>query len=363
MTSPLDHIYSLIEGAPKDYQEEILAYSANLNRQGLPILFSKEHLAFSIGIRPSLINEIISYNQNKYSGYRIRKKSGGTRWILAPEPDLKYIQTWIKVNILDKVAVHPQATGFISKRSIVTNASYHTKSEVILNIDFYRFFDSINERRVYGLFNRLGYAKNLSYTFAQLLCTEPPEKYFEEIEKEGVIAFDPTIFHHFILPQGSPASPTITNIICYRLDCRLHSLAQKNGCKYSRYVDDVTFSGSREQLPSLNTIIKIVAEEGFTVNKNKIKYRSKNKRQSVTGLIVNEGIRVPREYKKEIDNHLFYCLKFGPKNHLEFLKKKDIPIKSNYKQWLFGKILYLFSVEPAKAKKQFDQFQQIKWDL
>lgn len=366
MTLPLNNIIqkAKLEGHSSEYISDISGYADNLISKKLPVIFSTTHLAKLIGIPPLQLAFIINNRPFNYKSYKLRKKHGGFRWINSPNKDLKYIQGWIKIHVLDIVESHEAACGFNKGSSIIKNATPHQKKDLILNIDLYRFFDSITEERVCGLFKWLGYLPNLAYDMAKLLCYQPSDKYFEEMEKEGVFSKTYLLNKRAILSQGSPASPVVSNILTYNLDIRLFNLAAKLTVNYSRYADDITFSGDRNTMVSLSTIKTIISEEGFYINKEKIKYLPKNRRQNVTGVVVNDGVRVNSAYKKKVFSELFFSEKFGIKNHLEFLKDKNQEeIKSNYKDHLLGKIYFIHSVEPDTGKKMLEQFDQIKWEI
>lgn len=362
-TSLLNQILIRLEDTSSDYSDEIKKYAINLDIKGLPIIFSTEHLALMIGVSPNVLKSIIQNSTSFYSSYWIKKKMGGNRLILAPKEPLKHIQNWLRINILEKIVISEHANGFVSKKSIYTNAIAHNNNEVVLNVDLYKFFDSISVKRVFGILSYLGYIKNLAFDMALLLCTKPPPKYWEDILKEGIIKISPDESDTIILPQGSPASPVISNILCFNLDKKLFGLAKKLNCNYSRYADDLTFSGCRKNIPSINTIKKIIDSEHFFINKKKIKYLHKNKRQLVTGIVVNNGIKVLKNKKRLIQTHLYFCSKYGVQSHLEYLEKKGIKRRDNYKQWLLGNICFINSIEKETAAKMFQQFKNINWEL
>jgi RNA-directed DNA polymerase len=159
-----------------------------------------------------------------------------------------------------------------------------------------------------------------------------------------------------VLPQGAPTSPYIANILTKKLDIRLMSLAEKVGAGYSRYADDLTFS-SDEEIPSINTIDKIISEEGFTINRSKTKIQKRGGKQRVTGLTITNGVHVPKQYKKDILYHLHYCKLNGP---IEHMKVNNIT-RASFKDWLYGKICYVHSIEPETGKKMMNLFNSIDW--
>lgn len=229
-------------------------------------------------------------------------------------------------------------------------------------MDLQRFYDSITENRIFGIFKSLGYHPNLAVSLAKI-CTLVPDEYilrsFKLKEKElKDLLIDNQIG---ILAQGAPSSPKISNLICQSLDRRLLGLAVKHELKYSRYADDLTFSGDYENLIKVKRIIsRIVKEEKLFVNHSKTKLIKQGGKFFITGLNVdNDKTTIPRKTKKKIEHHLFHCKKNGVANHL-----KTCGITNrNFKDWLLGNIAFVFSVEQDLGKKYFDDFNQIQWPI
>jgi len=349
-----------IEGHSDAFIENTLNYADNLIRKDLPVIFSLKHLAIIVGLDFHLLKSIIDNRENNYEYYLIKKKKGGYRRIIAPHPNIKELQKWIKVSIIDKVGLNPNATGFIKEKSILNNAKTHENRSVILNLDLSDFFETINERRVYGMFKMLGYASNLSVELAKI-CTvsisdyklaqlsEMEQEYFQDINSP----------RESFLVQGAPTSPGISNIICKKLDNRLSKLANKHGANYSRYADDITFSGDSSYLPNVNIIKKIIQEEGFNINWGKVGKYKKGQRQMVTGLLIDTKVRIPKKFKKDIYRHLYFCEKYGAYSHFQRIN----PNKGYRKEWIIGKILYVHSIEPEEAKKMMKLVEQINWEI
>jgi len=238
----------------------------------------------------------LSYDRevSKVSHYRrflIPKKAGGTRLISAPMPRLKAAQHWLLENILSKVAMHEAAHGFRPDHSILTNAAPHQQAKVVINLDLKDFFPNITLPRVIGLYKSLGYSPSIATIFG-LLSTEPP---VQDAKLDGETWHVATAVRH--LPQGAPTSPTITNLLCRRLDCRLAGIAKKHNFAYTRYADDLTFSGNDREASRkiLWHVRKVIEEEGFIVHPEKVRTMGRGRRQEVTGLTVNDKPAVARE--------------------------------------------------------------------
>jgi len=222
----------------------------------------------------------------RYHEFTIPKRTGGTRTILAPDPDLKKIQRLILHRLLAKLKVHNAAHGFQSNRSIVTNALPHVGVAVVIHLDLQNFFPSISATRIDNYFRLTGWNAEAAALLTQL-CT-----------------------HQGALPQGAPTSPKLSNLVNYRLDIRLSKLAAKFNGTYTRYADDLTFSISN--VPKPRSIIAwakdIVGDEGYRLHMHKkLRISRPHDRQLVTGLVVNKNINLPRATRRRlraVDHHL-----------------------------------------------------------
>ncbi|WP_035642587.1 reverse transcriptase family protein, partial [Bradyrhizobium sp. ORS 375] len=283
-------------------------------RDGLPPLADARALADAMGI-PLAELRFLAFNRkvasvNHYQRFTIPKKSGGERLISAPMPRLKRAQYWVLDNVLARVPLNDAAHGFVPERSILTNARNHVGRDVVINLDLKDFFPTLTYVRVKGLFEALGYAEAVAIPLA-LLCTEPV---VDEVTLDGerhFIADGPRL-----LPQGAPTSPAITNLVCRKLDRRLVGLARMLGFVYSRYADDLTFSGSGEAVKKIGTLLKavsgIVEAEGFKVHPDKTRVMRRSTRQEVTGLTVNEAVAVPRDLMRRYRAVLQQVERNGP---------------------------------------------------
>ncbi|MGL5808178.1 MAG: reverse transcriptase domain-containing protein [Xenococcaceae cyanobacterium] len=286
-----------------------------LRDRNLPILNTAEDIANAMGIAIGQLR-FLAFSRttstiSHYIRFKIAKKTGGERLISAPMPKLKQAQQWILQNILEKLELHDAAHGFRRDRSIVSNAQPHVGKDVIINFDLKDFFPSISYRRVKGMFQALGYAEAVA-TILSLLCTEPE---VQEIELDGKTYFVAQTERY--LPQGSPASPAISNFLCCRLDRRLTVMAEKLGFIYTRYADDLTFSATGESLRHICNILRrtesIVVYEGFTINQEKTRILRKNRQQEVTGVVVNKRLNISKKELKRFRAVLFQIEKDGVK--------------------------------------------------
>lgn len=247
---------------------------------------------------------------------------------------LKHIQRWILRNILENIEVHESCYGFTKKKSIYDNALLHVGKECVLNMDLKDFFPSITQKDVFYIFYQRGYTKKVSYYLSKLLTKDA------------------------ILPQGSPASPYISNIVAKHLDKRLNELAKRYKATYSRYADDITFSGTSNIKNLIPIITRIIREEKFWVNEKKTRFSYYFQRQEVTGLIVNKKVSVSKAYLREINKEIYYCKKYGVSSHL----KKTDNHKSFFKEYIYGKAYFINMIDKEIGKKLISELDSISWD-
>lgn len=274
-----------------------------MNLSKLAILRSAQglhDLANLLAYEPKKLSYVIYKMPNRYTQFTIPKSSGGTRSIAAPREELKALQ--VKVSQLLQQCIHNMnadlkittslSHGFTKGHSIMTNADLHRKKRYVFNIDIENFFGSIHRGRVFGFLTKnrsFSLNPKVARALAQIAC------------------------HDNALPQGAPSSPVFSNLIGHLIDVRLVELAEKLGCSYSRYADDITFSTNKKNFPkeiafvspsnewvASPTLIKIVSKCGFALNENKTRMQYQESRQSVTGLTVNRKINSPAVYRHQV---------------------------------------------------------------
>jgi retron-type reverse transcriptase len=285
-----------------------------LAQRGLPMLRDAKELAAAMGVSVGELRFLAFHRRiaasTHYRRFAIPKKTGGLRNISAPMPRLKQAQEWILFNILEKIELHQAAHGFRRGRSIVTNARPHVKADVVVNVDLEGFFPTVTYRRIKGLIRIFGYSEQVA-TILALLCSEP-EILQVEIDNRTYYVAQTERY----LPQGAPSSPAITNILCRGLDARLARAAESLGFTYTRYADDLTFSGSGAARDNVGRILRrveyVVKQEGFQVHPKKTRVLRSGRRQEVTGLVVNERLGVSRETLRRFRATLFQIEKDGP---------------------------------------------------
>lgn len=337
---------------------------------------TKPQLALLLGVKASKLTYIlyILKTHTQYLTFQISKKSGGTRTIHAPHENLKAIQSSLstllqdcieeinlakpksaakgrfvntkknknpdfkKSKFLPDVFTPTLSHGFVRKRSIITNAMMHLNRKNVLNVDIKDFFDSFNFGRVRGFFinnNHFRLHPDIATVIAQIACYDNK------------------------LPQGSPCSPVITNLITHILDIRLASLAKDNSCTFTRYADDITFSTREKVFPEqivkqtgdtysaghlLNAEIR---RAGFSINPQKTRLQFRDSRQDVTGLVVNKKPNVKSEYWRTVKSQCHLLFKSGT-----FIEKRNDATEAGNIYQLEGRLNFIDQLDHYNRKRQ-----------
>ena len=314
-----------------------------LSNRGLPVIHDSKDFAAQLGITLSALRWLTYHRRGAtvvhYHRFDISKKTGGVRCISAPKAALARAQGWVHDNILARLEVEPQVHGFVPGRSIVSNAAPHAGRAVVVNLDLKEFFPSITFRRVKGLFQALGYSEHVA-TVLGLLCTEPPRV---QAEVDGKVYY--VALGQRVLPQGACTSPALTNALCWRLDRRLSGLAARHGFAYTRYADDLTFSGDNGKVAGrlLRSVRSIVQAEGFTEHPRKTKVMRRARRQEVTGVTVNARPKVSRKEVRLLRAMLHNTARDG-------LEKQNRANRPNFAAYLRGRVEFVCMVDPEQAE-------------
>ncbi len=334
--------------------------------QKLRAATSRKDVASLLGVKLGMLTYAL-YNpdeKSRYTRFEIPKRHGGTREILAPQKQLKLLQSRLS-DLLQDCAVELNTTrgiiedqtrpgiahGFKRHHTTMTNGRAHVGRRYVFNVDLHDFFGSINFGRVRGFFLKdRGFQlhTDVATTLAQIAC------------------FDNK------LPQGSPCSPAISNLIAHPLDILLVKLATRSGLTYTRYADDLTFSTNKKTFPSNvasqetphqwvpgNELERIIAHSGFSLNATKTRMQYRDSRQEVTGLIVNQKVNVPATYRYTTRAMVTTLLRTGK---FEFVNKKlDASTGTETenrlagrRQQLLGRLSYIDQVDRFNRKLRID---------
>lgn len=279
----------------------------------------------------------------------------------SPKPRLKTIQRRILHEILDRVPVHRAAHGFRREHSISTYVQPHVHRDVVWKLDLRDFFCRIRRPRVSAVFRTLGYPEAVVSFLAGLVTNAAPACMIEEVA-EKVSDHDRRLWRWLLmtphLPQGAPTSPALANLIAYRLDARLAGLAQAARASYTRYADDLAFSGDREfgrSLPRFQVLaLAIILDEGFAIRERKSREMWASQRQEIAGLVVNESPRVRRDDYDRLKATLHNCVRFGPGS-----QNRDG--HSDFRTHLAGRIAYIGQFDPRRGERLRAMFAAIVW--
>ncbi|RAL22426.1 RNA-directed DNA polymerase [Lujinxingia litoralis] len=274
--------------------------SARLKRHGLPLWRNDQALAADLDLSTPELYHFACHRladpHRHYISFNIPRRSGASRAILAPLPRLKALQRRLLALALHRLPVHDAAHAFVPGRSIATNARPHLGKAFVLSLDLKDFFGSLHLGRVRGYLLAMGYGWEVASTLA-LLCTEAPR---QPVQVQGEVRWAPVGSR--TLPQGAPTSPALANAIAYRLDRRLNGLARSLNLTYTRYADDLSFSGDDPQVLGslLRLTHQIVVEEGFELASHKTRVQRQGQRQQVAGVIVNQVLGRSRQERRRL---------------------------------------------------------------
>jgi len=337
--------------------------NTRLDSLGIPAFQTPQELAdwlkIPLGQLAWLVNRFDEHQRPediKKSHYHYQwkaKRSGGERLLEIPKPRLRAVQGRILREILDKVPPHASAHGFVKSKSIRTNAVPHVGKRVVVKFDLENFYPSVTFSRVVAIFRSLGYSREAASWLGRLTTATLPRSIYDMPDKGK---WGPYLVRH--LPQGVSTSPALANLSAFALDLRLAGLARKFEARYTRYADDLTFSGGPRFLKSLAVFLplvqQIIRHEKFRVNLKKRRVLRSNQRQSVAGVVVNEKPNVRRSDYDALKATLVNCIRQGPASqnrsaHPDFLNH------------LLGRIAHVKYLHPARGQKLGQLFDQIDW--
>lgn len=264
-----------------------------------------------------------------YIDIPLKKKDGTPRPIRAPKDKLKIIQRAILKNILSDIKLPQCCYGFSRNKSIIENAKIHSRNDFLLNLDIQDFFPSVHYKKVQQIFKDIGLNEEIS----SILC--------------GLTTYE------YRLPQGAPTSPFLASFALSNLDYRLMKLAESNHLTYTRYFDDVSFSGNKRVIALEKTIMQIIKQEGYKVKMSKRKLFEKGQEKEVNGiLIINKKLALKNT--KELFDYVSDIRKYG-------LSKLEGDNPEKEKQSIQGKISFLKLVDVALSTELEIVFNSIKW--
>ncbi len=260
-----------------------------------------------------------------YRKVKIPKRDGSYRVLSVPDEVLKRIQRSIALNLLAYEEISVYAKAYKIGAGVKNNALPHIGKSSVLKLDIRNFFDSIT------------YSSVKEKVF-------PENKYSEKIR----ILLSMLCYCGEVLPQGAPTSPVITNIIMRDFDETVGAWCALRSVSYTRYCDDMTFSGELDTDEIIEFVSDQLKKRGLFLNKSKTKHARFGQRQTVTGIVVNQKINISSEYKRKIRQEVFYCRKFGVEGHLARIGEDISPAK--YLSSLMGRINYVLQMLPENEE-------------
>ena len=285
-----------------------------------------------LGINAKTLYAVSNSIGKHYHKAKLPKKSGGYRKLSVPDEILKVIQRQISEVLLIHMPVSRYAKAYRFGSSTLRNAKHHVSKQVVLKLDILHFFDSIR------------YSTVKDKVFPEKIYAEPLR-----------ILLTMLCYHKDALPQGAPSSPTITNIILYEFDELTGQWCRERDIAYTRYCDDMTFSGDFDPAEVIRFVRLELKKMGFLLNEQKTRIQRPGQQQTVTGIVVNEKLSIPAGYRRKLRQELYYCRKFGIQEHLQKIGL-DIT-EDTYRMQLLGKVNYVLQVHPDDR----DMLEARKW--
>ena len=274
-----------------------------------------------LGFSKRTLYTAANHMHKHYHSVRIPKGNGEYRQLYVPSEALKMLQRCINTRLLSLEEISPYATAYKPGGSTKMNARLHIGKPVLLKLDIKHFFDNLSYKHLTEkVFTQERYSEQIS-ALLSILC-----------------------LYMGALPQGAPTSPTISNIIMCDFDNVVGEWCNKKGIAYTRYCDDMTFSGDFEPQEVIKLVKRELKKLDLSLNKKKTIVVRKGQKQTVTGIVVNEKLSIPNSYKKKIRQEIYYCMKFGVESHLE--KANIAETAESYIPKILGRINYVLSIEP-----------------
>ena len=313
--------------------QRCLDYASVLFSHDVPVIYNTTHLSTLVGYNKKYLKKASLYPKYFYRDFEITKKNGTKRPISEPLPSLKEIQIWILRNILYKIPVSPFAKAYKPNSGLIENLKFHKNQPKVFTLDLENFFPSISIKSIEKVFLELGYSRMISKLLAKLCARDKT------------------------LPQGAPTSPALSNLIFKDADALISSFCVDRKIRYTRYADDLSFSGDFDEKELLEKVTEVVENLNLHINVAKTKLMTPNMRQTVTGIVVNEKPQVAFHKRNDLRQAMHYIKKFGIDEHREY---KEID-QRNYLEHLLGKVNFVLQINPRDL--EFIGYKAILIDL
>lgn len=339
----------------------------------VPLLPTEVELAAALGLEPPTLEWFVdlkgleahaaSAPLRHYHRRWLAKPAGGARLVEAPKGRTRDVQRWVLREILDLVPPHPSALGFRRGLGVRAAALPHVGREVVLSLDLEDFFASVSAARVVAIFAALGYPRAVARCLAGLCTTHVPHAVLRDQPRGGDQAAEwrqRARLRDRHLPTGAPTSPAVANLAAFGLDTRLAALATAAGGTYTRYADDLTFSGDGDFARGLQRFVPFVAEvaveEGYRLNRAKSCIARRGARQEVLGLVVNERAALRRDQWDRLRAILHNCRVHGPAGQ----NRAGHP---DFRAWLTGSVAAGQAMDPKRGGKLAEMLAAVQWEV
>ena len=324
----------------------------------IPDITTLGDLAETLRLHPDDLGWLVSHGQAEHYRHRwqAKPKSGRFRLIESPKEMLKFAQRQVLRKILRHIPPHEAARGFRPGLSVRDFVMPHTGKQVLLRLDLEDFFPSITSARVLRIFLTAGYPEPLARALTRLTTHAAPH----------VLLDGRTLGWHERkrlasphLPQGAPTSPALANMSAFRMDCRLSALAAAAGADYTRYADDLLFSGGEDFARQVHrfkvTVAAILIEEGFHPNHRKTRVMRQGVKQHAAGIVLNEKPNIDCREFDRLKAILTNCARHGPESQ----NRESL---TDFESHLRGRIGWVAFIHPGKGAKLLDLFDRIAWE-
>ncbi|MET9327458.1 reverse transcriptase family protein [Tsukamurella sp. NPDC003166] len=284
--------------------------------------------------------------------YRVRrmdKPAGGVRVIEAPKPRLAEAQRRILRHVVNPAGAHPAARGFRPGGSVHAYAAPHVGARSVVRLDLRDCFSTVAAPRVRAVFRRLGYSAPVARVLADVCTTATPGDELRDLDP-----WQAAVLRARHLPQGAPTSPALMNLVLRRLDARLTGLARANGAVYTRYGDDLAFSGAPDPMLIAGVVPKIVAAEGFSVNPAKTRVMRAGTRQELAGVVVNNRAQVPRAEYDDLRALLHSAARFGAES-------QNREARADFRAYVYGRIAWVGQGNERRRERLLAMAAAVRW--
>ncbi len=288
-------------------------------------------LGWSAQEQERCLYSLSNHAKRHYRAVEIPKKSGGIRKLMVPDPILSKVQKRILHGILDEMPISDYAKAYKKGGRLTENALPHRGKRRILKLDIRDFFGNITFTMVYqSVFCSLRFPPAVGTLLTNLCCCGD------------------------VLPQGAPTSPAISNLVMRPFDDYMGEWCARQNVGYTRYCDDMTFSGDFSPDMVRRKVKGFMTVMGFELNEKKTAVQERSQRQTVTGIVVNEKGQAAREYRKNLRQEVYYCQRFGVEEHLKRRRGKTEETPRSYLSSLEGKLRYVLQVNPNDTQARAD---------